>query len=165
MVQTQIDQLVKVQNDLLVNAAKEKHAYEIRTRSGAATQDTLYPEGHPKRIEQDSQQAENSGSTRKKRKKKHKTVVEPSERAIDPNSISISDAETESGNEENEVPNEEKLKKNLKTTLRILNTPKKILLLRNMVVKENLGSKNLCLSLIRNTSQRKMNTTISFVSG
>ena len=69
MVQTQIDQLVKVQNDLLVNAAKEKHAYEIRTRSAAATQDPLYPEGHPKRIEQDSQQAENSGSTRKKRRK------------------------------------------------------------------------------------------------
>ena len=109
LVQTQIDQLVKVQNDLLVNAAKEKHAYEIRTRSGAATQDPLYPEGHPKRIEQDSQQAENSGSTRKKRKKKHKTIVEPPEPAIDPNSISISDAETKSGNEENEVPNEEKV--------------------------------------------------------
>src|SRR5215216_7810169 len=45
----------------------------------------------------------------RKGKKKHKTIVEPSEPAIDPNSISISDAETESGNEENEVPNEEKV--------------------------------------------------------
>src|SRR3954463_16624174 len=34
MVQTQIDQLYKVQNDLLVNASREKHAYEIRTISG-----------------------------------------------------------------------------------------------------------------------------------
>ena len=55
MVQTQIDQLTKVQKDLLVNASREKYAYEISTRSGASTQDPLYPEGHPKRIEQDSQ--------------------------------------------------------------------------------------------------------------
>jgi hypothetical protein len=40
-----------VQKDLLVNASREKHAYEISTRSGASTQDPLYPEGHPKRIE------------------------------------------------------------------------------------------------------------------
>jgi hypothetical protein len=39
MVQTQIDQLTKVQKDLLVNAAREKQACEIRTRSGATTQD------------------------------------------------------------------------------------------------------------------------------
>jgi hypothetical protein len=51
MVQTQTDQLTKVQKDLLVNAAREKQACEIRTRGGATTQDPLYPEGHPKRIE------------------------------------------------------------------------------------------------------------------
>ena len=45
----------------------------------------------------------------RKGEKKHKTIVEPSEPAIDPNSISISDAETKSGNEENEAPNEEKV--------------------------------------------------------
>jgi hypothetical protein len=61
MVQTQIDLLTKVQKDLLVNASKEKHACEIKTRSGAATQDPLYPEGHPKRIEQDSQRATGDG--------------------------------------------------------------------------------------------------------
>jgi hypothetical protein len=55
MIQTQIDQLTKVQNDLLVNASREKHAYEIGTRSGVSTQDPLYPKGHPKRIEQVSQ--------------------------------------------------------------------------------------------------------------
>jgi hypothetical protein len=37
MVQTQIDQLTKVQKDLLVNAAREKKACEIRTRGGATT--------------------------------------------------------------------------------------------------------------------------------
>jgi hypothetical protein len=50
MVQTQIDQLTKVQKDLLVNASREKQACEIRTRGGATTQDPLYPEVHPKRI-------------------------------------------------------------------------------------------------------------------
>src|SRR4051795_9993574 len=38
MVQTQIDQLTKVQKDLLLG---KKHAYEIRTRSGVTTQDPL----------------------------------------------------------------------------------------------------------------------------
>src|SRR3954451_5901382 len=78
MVQTQIDQLSKVQNDLLVNASREKHAYEIRTRSGVTTKDPLYPEGHPNRIEQDSQRANDIGTTsRKKKKKKSKNGVEP----------------------------------------------------------------------------------------
>src|SRR3954469_9747276 len=83
MVQTQIDQLAKVQKDMLVNASRDKHAYGIRTRSGTATQDPLYPEGHPKRIEQDSQQGESSGSPYKRKKKKHKTVEESPEPAVD----------------------------------------------------------------------------------
>ncbi|KAK1628159.1 hypothetical protein QYE76_002474 [Lolium multiflorum] len=99
MVQTQIDQLTKVQNDLLKNTHKEKHAYEVTTRGGASTQDPLYPEGHPKRVEQDSQRTKETSGPSKKKKKKHKTVVESSEPVNDPNSISISDAETESGNE------------------------------------------------------------------
>jgi hypothetical protein len=41
-----------VQKDLLVNASREIHASKISTRSGASTQDPLYPEGHPKRVEQ-----------------------------------------------------------------------------------------------------------------
>jgi len=99
MVQTQIDQLTKVQNDLLKNTSKEKHAYEVTTRGGVSTQDPLYPEGHPKRVEQDSQRTKETSAPSKKKKKKHKTVVESSEPVNDPNSISISDAETESGNE------------------------------------------------------------------
>ncbi|KAK1641993.1 hypothetical protein QYE76_059798 [Lolium multiflorum] len=99
MVQTQIDQLTKVQNDLLRNTSKEKHAYEVTTRGGVSTQDPLYPEGHPKRVKQDSQRTKETSAPSKKKKKKHKTVVESSEPVNDPNSISISDAETESGNE------------------------------------------------------------------
>ena len=52
---------------MLVNASGDKHAYGIRTRSGIATQDPLYPEGHPKIIDQDSQQGEDSGSPRKRK--------------------------------------------------------------------------------------------------
>src|SRR3954464_7313043 len=119
MVQTQLDQLAKVQKDMLVNASGNKHAYGIRTRSGIATLDPLYPEGHPKRIEQDSQQGESSGSPCKRKKKKHKVVEEPLEPAVDPNSIFVSDAETESGNN-NDAPDkeevEEELEKHTKNT-------------------------------------------------
>jgi hypothetical protein len=119
MVQTQIDQLTKVQNDLLVNAVREKQACEIRTRGGASTQDPLYPKEHPKRIEQDSQCATSDGTPSKKKKKKHKTVAESSETGKDPNSVSISNAKTESGNasDKEEVEEEpEKLAKNAKYT-------------------------------------------------
>src|SRR3954466_5283910 len=109
MVQTQIDQLTKVQKDILVNTSGDKHAYGIRTRSGIATQDPLYPEGHPKRIEKDSQQGEGSGSPRKRKKNKHKVVEEPLEPATDPNSISVSDAETDSGNDKNKSPDKEEV--------------------------------------------------------
>jgi hypothetical protein len=78
-----------VQKDLLVNAAREKQACEIRTRSGAATQDPLYPEGHPKRIEQDSQHTPSDDIPSKKKKKKHKTTAESSDAVKDPNSVSI----------------------------------------------------------------------------
>src|SRR3954454_10604792 len=108
MIQTQIDQLTKVQKDLLVDASREKHAYEIKTRSGATTQDPLYPEGHPNRIEQDSQRVDDIRTKSKKKKKKHKTV-EFSEQARDPNSVSISDAETESGNDKTNASDKEEI--------------------------------------------------------
>ena len=67
LVHTQIDQLTKVQQDLLVNASreKEKHVYEATTRGGVSTQDPLYPEGHPKRIEQDSQRVKETTTSEK----------------------------------------------------------------------------------------------------
>ncbi|KAK1665557.1 hypothetical protein QYE76_053716 [Lolium multiflorum] len=77
-------------------------------------EDPLYPEGHPKRVEQDSQLIKTSAPSKKK---KHKNVVESSEPVNDPNSISISDAETESGNEheedndKNDTPDKEEIEK------------------------------------------------------
>jgi hypothetical protein len=119
MVQTQIDQLTKVQKDFLVNAAREKQAYEIRTRSGAATQDPLYPKGHPKRVEQDSQRTTSDDIPSKKKKKKHKTTAESSDAGKGTNSVSISDAETKPGDasDKEEVEEEpEKIDKNAKYT-------------------------------------------------
>jgi hypothetical protein len=113
MVQTQIDQLTKVQKDLLVNVSGEKHACEISTRSGASTQDPLYPKGHPKRIEQDSQRAIDNGTLSRKKKKKQ-TVVESSKFVRDPNSVSISDAEIESGNASDKEEVEEEPKRHAK---------------------------------------------------
>jgi hypothetical protein len=86
-----------VQKDLLVNATREKQACEILTRGGATTQDPLYPEGHPKRIQHDSQRATSDSNPSKKKNKKHKAVAKSYEIGKDPNSVSISDAETEPG--------------------------------------------------------------------
>jgi hypothetical protein len=102
---------------LLVNASREKQACEIRTRGGASTQDPLYPKGHPKRIEQDSQRAAGDDIPSKKKKKKHRTIAESFGTGKGPNSVSISDAETKSGNasDKEEIEEEpEKLAKNAK---------------------------------------------------
>ncbi|KAK1679475.1 hypothetical protein QYE76_040323 [Lolium multiflorum] len=86
------------------------------TPPSSMIEDPLYPEGHPKRVEQDSQLIKTSAPSKKK-KKKHKNVVESSEPINDPNSISISDAETESGNEheedndKNDTPDKEEIEK------------------------------------------------------
>ena len=69
------------------------------------TQESLYPEGHPKRIEQDSQRNNvDAPSTSKRKKKKNDRTLHASSEPVDdtpenPNDISISDAETQSGNE------------------------------------------------------------------
>ena len=69
------------------------------------TQEPLYAEGHPKRIEQDSQRnnIDAPSPSKKKKKKNDRTlhafsepIAEPPE---NPNDISISDAETQSGDE------------------------------------------------------------------
>ena len=46
-------------------------AVRVATRGGKMTQEPLYPEGHPKRIEQDSQRA-NTSAPSPSRKKKEK---------------------------------------------------------------------------------------------
>ena len=56
MVTTQVEQVLKAQNDLL-NELNSKYNYNdvrVATRTGRMTQEPLYPEGHPKRIEKDS---------------------------------------------------------------------------------------------------------------
>ena len=74
------------------------------------TQEPLYPEGHPKRIEQESQKYNINvdGPSNKKKKNDDRTLHASSEPVIDtpenPNDISISDAETQFGNEHE--PNE-----------------------------------------------------------
>ena len=63
-----------------------KQAFGVLTRGGITTQDPLYPEGNPKRIEQESQLAENniaSSPKRKKKKKKHKELGETSNMEFD----------------------------------------------------------------------------------
>src|SRR6266511_2710180 len=76
----------------------------VMTRGGKTTQEPLYPQGHPKRIEQDSQRINTDASNSSKKKKKDdRTLHASSEPTIDtpenPNDISISDAETQSGDE------------------------------------------------------------------
>ena len=57
MVQTQLEQVAKSQRELLDEMNHNKHDFAIRvaTRGGKMTREPLYPEGHPKRIEQDEE--------------------------------------------------------------------------------------------------------------
>ena len=77
----------------------------MATRTGRMTQEPLYPEGHPKRIEQDSQRNDIDvpSSSRKKKKKNDRTLQTSSEPHVEirekHNNTSISDAETQSGDE------------------------------------------------------------------
>src|SRR4051812_2025368 len=96
MVQTHLEQISNVQKYLLSKNSKQdiSQAYGIKTRGGTHTQDPLYPEGHPKRIEQDSQVKEEeifSSPKKKKKKKKYKEddksndPIEEEEHVVDPN--------------------------------------------------------------------------------
>src|SRR3954469_6229360 len=112
MIQTQLEKISNVQKDLIANNAEQDiQAYGIKTRGGTHTQDPLYPEGHPKRMKQDSQvqeEDETVSSPKKKKNKKHKEADNPNDPitsekpAVDPNSISTSDAETKDGAESEE---------------------------------------------------------------
>jgi hypothetical protein len=87
-------------------------AVRVATGGGKMTQEPLYPEGHPKRIEQDSQRNNTDApSPSKKKKKNDRTLHTSSEPEIeippeDNNDVSISDAETQSGNEHSPSDNE-----------------------------------------------------------
>ena len=51
---------------------KNDFAVRVATRSGRMTKEHLYPEGHPKRIEQDSQRKNLDAPSPSKKKKKKK---------------------------------------------------------------------------------------------
>ena len=64
--------MLKAQNDLLneLNNKKNDNVVRVMTRDGRMTQEPLYPEGHPKRIEQDSQRNNVGAPSPSKKKKK-----------------------------------------------------------------------------------------------
>ena len=107
MVTTQVEQVLKAQKELLneMNSKKNNYAVKVATRAGRMTQEPLYPEGHPKRIEQDSQNnnLDAPSSSKKKKKKNGSTLHDSSEPNVEtpekPNNTSISDVETQSGDE------------------------------------------------------------------
>ena len=74
MVTTQVEQVLKAQDDLLneLNNKKNDNVVRVMTRGGKMTREPLYPEGHPKRIEQDSQRNNIDAPSPSKRKKKKK---------------------------------------------------------------------------------------------
>src|SRR3954467_7093682 len=57
------------------------------------------------------------------------------------------------------------LKRNLRGLIKMQNMLRRISLLGNMVMRENLGYKNQCIFLIRNSIQRKENIITNSVSG
>ena len=181
MVATQAEQVPKAQNDLL-NELNNKNDFVVRvmTRGGKMTQEPLYPEGHPKRIDQDSQRIniDAPSPSERKKKKNDRTLHASSEPIIDtpenPNDISISDAETQSGNEHepsdnvnddvhvdaqpsnnNDVEVEHAVDLD-NHNQRINVTIRETLLLGSTVKKENHGFRNPCLFLLNHPRKKMM---------
>ena len=86
MVTTQVEQVLKAQNDFLneLNNKKNYNVVKVMTRGGKMAQEPLYPEGHPKRIEQNSQRTnvDAPSSSKKKKKKNDRTLHASSEPVI-----------------------------------------------------------------------------------
>ena len=107
MVTTQVEQVLKAQDDLLneLNNKNNDNAVRVMTRGGRMTHEPLYPEGHLKRVEQDSYRINTVTPTpsNKKKKNKDRTSYASSEPVIDtpenPDDISISNGETQSSDE------------------------------------------------------------------
>ena len=89
----------------MLNSKNNDNVVRVMTRGGKMTQEPLYPEGHPKRVEQDSERINTDAPSpsNKKKKKTDRTLHASSEPVIDtpegPNYISISDVETQSCDE------------------------------------------------------------------
>ncbi|KAI4974815.1 hypothetical protein ZWY2020_048422 [Hordeum vulgare] len=101
MVTTQVEQGLKAQNDLL-NELND-NSVRVVTRGGRMTQEPLYPEGHPKRIEQDSQGVSTDAPSHPRKKKRDDRNLPASNPDVvtleGPNDVSACDAETQSGDE------------------------------------------------------------------
>ncbi|KAI5013027.1 hypothetical protein ZWY2020_027981 [Hordeum vulgare] len=101
MVTTQVEQVLKAQNDLL-NELND-NSVRVVIRGGRMTQEPLNPEGHPKRIEQDSQGVSTDAPSHPRMKKKDDRNLHASNPiAVTPenqNDVSVSDAKTQSGDE------------------------------------------------------------------
>ena len=86
MVTTQVEQVLKAQDELLneLNSKNNDNAVRVMTRGDKMTQEPLYPQGHPKRIEHDSQRINTDApSPRSKNKMKTDRSLHASEPAID----------------------------------------------------------------------------------
>ena len=88
MVQTQLEQVAKSQKQLLDEMNKNIHDFAVRvaTRGGKMTQEPLYHEGHPKRIEKYSRRVNtdaHSPSKKKKKKKNDRTLHASSEPEVE----------------------------------------------------------------------------------
>ena len=72
MVKTQVEQVLKAHDDFLneLNDKNNDNDVRVATITGKMTQEPLYPAGHPKRIEQDSQTTNVDAPSPSKRKKK-----------------------------------------------------------------------------------------------
>ncbi|KAI4976614.1 hypothetical protein ZWY2020_050221 [Hordeum vulgare] len=95
-----VEQVLKAQNDLL-NELNDNYVRVI-TRGGKMTEEPLYPEGHPKRIDLDSQGINVDAPSHPKKKKDDRNLHVSSPNTVtpeEPNDISASDAETQSGDE------------------------------------------------------------------
>ncbi|KAI5008871.1 hypothetical protein ZWY2020_009919 [Hordeum vulgare] len=95
-----VEQVLKAHNDLL-NELND-NSVRVITRGGKMTQEPLYLEGHPKRIDQDSQGINADTPSHPQKKKDDRNLHVSSPNTVtpeEPNDISASDAETQSGDE------------------------------------------------------------------
>ncbi|KAI4974391.1 hypothetical protein ZWY2020_047671 [Hordeum vulgare] len=101
MVTTQVEQVLKAQNDLL-NELND-NAVRVVTRGGRMTQEPLYPEGYLKRTEQDSQEVSTDAPSHPRKKKRDDRNLHVSNPVAatpeNPNDAHVSDAETQSRDE------------------------------------------------------------------
>jgi hypothetical protein len=145
MMNNQVEQMVSLQNKLYeLLISKEEQVCGVNTRGGSATQDPDFPEGHPKRKEQDALKANKSSARISPNGNKFKERDKDQEQ-----DTSISDAKIEDGN--NNRKNHRKLMKNNKT----MSIMKNMNLMQEMILNLQRGRMK-----ERNTNQKEVNKEI-----